>query len=224
MVESPPPAASSGHNSWSQYTLPIAFISILYLVGIAGILSQVHPDFILLTPVNLLVTLGVVLWWHPGWNRTTVLFLLTCYVVGFGAELFGVQTGLLFGEYIYGEVLGIKVWETPLMIGINWMMLAYCSGVTVNQWAGRLHWLIKAALAAALMVALDLLIEPVAIRYGFWDWPGGTIPLKNYFGWFMVAFPLMCIFMYRQGRTLNKVGVALFIWQFVFFLTLGIAS
>lgn len=201
----------------------IAVISILYTVGITGILGQLHPDFIRLTPLNLLITLGLVLWHHPRWKQTTLLFILLTYLVGFGAELFGVQTGLLFGDYTYGEVLGWKVWGTPLMIGVNWVIVSYGAGVTVNRLAGSLHWLTKALLAAALMVGLDLLIEPVAVEYGFWTWAGDQIPLRNYLGWFLVAFPLQAFFMYHLGEVRNKVGVALFIWQIIFFTILGVA-
>ena len=201
----------------------IAVISILYAVGITGILGRLHPDFIRLTPLNLLITLGLVLWHHPHWKQTTFLFILLTYLVGFGAELFGVQTGLLFGDYTYGEVLGWKVWGTPLMIGVNWVIVSYGAGVTVNRLAGNLHWLTKALLAAALMVGLDLLIEPVAVEYGFWTWAGDHIPLRNYLGWFLVAFPLQAFFMYHLGAVRNKVGVALFIWQIIFFTILGVA-
>lgn len=200
----------------------IAIISILYTVGIVGILTQVHPNFILLTPINLLVTLALVLRHHPRWDRATWLFLAGAYLVGFGAELFGIQTGLLFGEYTYGKVLGWKVWGTPLMIGVNWVIVAYGAGVTVNRIAGSLAPWLRALLAAALMVILDWLIEPVAMQYGFWDWEDGTIPLRNYLGWFIVALPLLMFFMYRLGDTRNKVGVALFIWQVIFFLILGV--
>ncbi len=201
----------------------IAVISILFSVGIVGILTRLHPDFILLTPINLLVTLALVLWRHPRWDQRSIAYLGIAYAVGFGAELFGVQTGLLFGEYVYGRVLGWKLWGTPLMIGVNWVIVSYGAGVTVNELGSRLPKWLKATLAAALMVGLDLLIEPVAVRYGFWTWAGAEIPLQNYLGWFVVAWPLLLLFMHWLGDVRNKVGIALFIWQFVFFLVLVLA-
>ncbi len=197
---------------------------ILYTVGIVGILMPIHPDFILLTPLNLLVSIGLVLWHHDGWERKTVAYLLLAYAVGFLAELFGVQTGLLFGDYAYGAVLGPKVWGTPLMIGVNWVMLGYCAGVCSNALLGERSFWLRGTLAALLMVGLDVLIEPVAMAYGFWSWEGDTVPLRNYLGWLAVALPLELLFAYWHPRLRNKVGVALFLLQLVFFASLLISE
>lgn len=203
-------------------TLAIGVLVILYVVGIVGITTQVHPDFILLTPLNLLISSGIVLVFHPNWNVNIILYLILAYLVGFSAELFGVQTGLLFGNYTYGRVLGPKIWETPLMIGVNWMLLSYSIGVTTNQVFPKSPWLIRGLAAALLMVGLDILIEPVAIKYDFWSWANGTPPLQNYIGWFFVSLPLLCIFTKTQGKVRNKVAVVLFSLQILFFFMLNI--
>ena len=202
----------------------ITVLTILYIVGLFGILLPLHADFILLTPFNLLVSMGLVLWHHGDWSRATVYYLLIAYLVGFSAELLGTQTGLLFGDYAYGPVLGLKVWGTPLMIGVNWMMLGYCAGVVSNALLpGRTFW-VRGLLAALLMVGLDVIIEPVAMAYDFWDWEGSTVPFSNYLGWFLVALPLELLFAYWHKGLRNKVGVALFLLQTLFFLILLLAG
>ncbi|TXB65591.1 carotenoid biosynthesis protein [Phaeodactylibacter luteus] len=224
----PTAAATSVPAGKRAWTAPraIAVLAILYAVGVVGILLPVHPDFILLTPLNLLVSVGVMLSFHRGWGKPTLFYLLVAYVVGFGAELFGVQTGLLFGDYAYGKVLGPKVWGTPLMIGVNWLMLGYASGVLANRLLpGRSFWW-RGSLSAVLMVALDVIIEPVAMAFGFWSWGGGEIPLQNFAGWMAVALPLQLLFAYLHPGLRNKVGVALFFLQVAFFailLVLGTA-
>ena len=200
----------------------IAILLIFYGVGITGVALRIHEDFLLLTPLNLLLSLALTLAHHPDWSWKTAFFLGLCYVVGFGAELFGIQTGLLFGDYAYGPVLGPQVLGTPLMIGINWMLLAYAAGVTANHLLPGRHWALRALLGALLMVLLDWFIEPVAIRYDFWSWTEGTPPLQNYLGWFLVALPLLAVFAELQAHIRNKVAVALLLIQLVFFLTLGI--
>ncbi|MCB0552351.1 MAG: carotenoid biosynthesis protein [Phaeodactylibacter sp.] len=202
----------------------VAILLILYAVGIVGITLPIHPDFVLLTPFNLLISLGLMLWNHPLWSRRVLWFIAIAYLIGFGAELFGVQTGLLFGDYTYGRVLGPKIWGTPLMIGVNWVMLGYAAGVAANFILPGRRWLARGGLAAGLMVALDVLIEPVAMQYGFWSWAGDVVPLRNYFGWFLVALPLECLFAAWLGGVFNKVAVALLILQFLFFLLLNILS
>ncbi|MBK7870332.1 MAG: carotenoid biosynthesis protein [Saprospiraceae bacterium] len=208
--------------NFNKETLAISVLSILYLVGILGIALPIHKDFALLTPFNLLISLGIMLAFHPNWDKSMMWFLLIAYLVGFFAEMFGVQTGLLFGNYEYGRVLGIKIWDTPLIIGVNWVILTYASGVIFNTLLPYQHWLIRSILAALLMVGLDILIEPVAMDLGFWSWENDIIPLRNYMGWFLVALPLLCIFNITQKHARNKVAIALFILQVIFFLVLNI--
>ena len=203
-------------------TIAIIILVVLYFVGIVGIISNFYPDFILLTPVNLLISVSIVFYFHPNQNSDIRFFLAISYLIGFCAELYGVQTGQLFGEYVYGRVLGPKIWGTPYMIGVNWMLLSYAVGVTANHLFPKWHWLLKAIMATLLLVSLDVLIEPVAIRYGFWSWKNGTPPLQNYLGWFLVSLPLLCIFTKTQGEVRNKVAVALFILQILFFGILNI--
>lgn len=213
---------SALQRSFSSEGLAIAVLSILYIVGITGIVMEIHPNFILLTPINLLLSVGIVLAFHTNQYPNIQIFLIITYLYGFSAELYGVQTGLLFGEYTYGRVLGPKIGGTPLVIGVNWVLLSYSIGVTMNHLFPKGHWLPKGFLAAILMVSLDILIEPVAIQQGFWSWKEGKPPLQNYLGWFLVSLPLLCIFTKTQGAVRNKVAVALFILQILFFAILNV--
>lgn len=200
----------------------ISLLAMAYLAGVIGIRIPVHADFILLTPFNLLLSLVLALAFHSVWSSQLTTFLALSYVVGFGAELFGVQTGLLFGDYEYGKVLGPKIWGTPIMIGVNWMLVSYTIGMTVNAFGEKWSWPLRAVAGALLMVVLDLFIEPVAIKYAFWEWEGGVVPLRNYLGWFAVSLPLQAYFAYHFSGQKNKVAVALFIFQLLFFLFLAL--
>ncbi|MBK8491186.1 MAG: carotenoid biosynthesis protein [Saprospirales bacterium] len=199
----------------------IGFLALMYVAGVVGIHWRVHPDFILLTPLNLLFSLVVALYFHQNRSSRLTWFLVLSYFLGFSAELFGVQTGILFGEYAYGAVLGPKIWGTPVMIGVNWMLVSYTAGMVVNAVVPEWSWQVRAVLGALLLVVLDLFIEPVAMAYDFWQWEGGVVPLRNYVGWFLVALPLQAFFAYQFKGQKNKVAAMLFIFQFAFFLLLG---
>ncbi|MBR9922198.1 MAG: carotenoid biosynthesis protein [Bacteroidetes bacterium] len=197
---------------------------ILYFVGVVSLLTNLHPDFILLTPVNLLISLILILWNHKEWSTGFVVFLAGTWCWGFFAEMIGVQTGMIFGDYAYGVVLGPKVNGTPLMIGVNWMMLAYAGGICLNHIAPKMHWFFRGLGAALLLVGLDILIEPVAIAYGFWSWGDSIPPLQNYIGWFLVALPLQLVFARFFGESRNIVAMILFILQIAFFSILGLTA
>ncbi len=192
-----------------------------YLSGVLIIGSGQVPDFILLTPLNLLISIIVVLWNHPQWTPATWGVLVLSFVVGFGIEILGINTGLIFGEYAYGPVLGWKIWGPPPMIGVNWALLTYCIGCTVNAVLPQWAWWLQATVSAAIMVILDFFIEPVAIFYDMWTWTAPEVPLQNYLAWFVISWFLLGAFHYLQGRVKNKVAYFLLIMQFLFFLILG---
>lgn len=70
-------------------------------------------------------------------------------------ELIGVNTGLLFGTYQYGENLGIKVFGVPFLIGINWGVITFLTANIANRFIKN-KWLVILC-GSILMVALDFL-------------------------------------------------------------------
>lgn len=207
----------------SKTTLGIIFLTIIYIVGILGVVLEVHPDFLMLTPLNLTMSLLVMLYFHERWSRGIVGVLVLSFLTGLLLEIVGVKTGLIFGDYHYGRTLGFKVGGVPLIIGVNWAMLVYASGILVNTFLQNLPSIIKAILSAGLMVGLDVLIEPVAMKYDFWQWAGDVVPLHNYLGWFVIAFFLLLVFHYIVDKSLrNSVALALFGLQVLFFAVLNI--
>lgn len=205
-----------------KYRSILFVLLVLYTVGIIGIGSNYWPPFILLTPINLLVSLGLVLWNHPSKGTSLALFIGLVFIIGWSAEWFGVNTGLLFGQYAYGKTLGSKIAETPLMIGVNWVMITYTAGMVVNHWAFYQKKWLKIIIAATLMVGIDFFIEPVAPLLDFWSWENDSVPIQNYWGWFAVSLLVQFIFFKLMGDEQNKAGSALFFIQLGFFVILNL--
>jgi putative membrane protein len=139
---------------------------------------------------------------YAGRKCTVVLAVLTV-VISFIMEYTGVKTGLIYGEYNYGSVLGPKALDTvPWLIPLSWFMFMYVSSVTVDaafggRYAGRAAPVLFAMLDSAAMTALDVLIDPLWVTRGTWTWtaiqslPAGSvfygIPVQNYFGWLLTS-------------------------------------
>src|SRR5690606_15857585 len=113
------------------------------------------------------------------------------------------------------------MWEVPLMIGVNWLLLTYAAGEVVRR-LPKMQLLLRSFLTALLMVGLDFLIEPVAIQLDFWTWEGGTIPFRNYVAWFIVAHFLAFIYHTLPQRPVNQLAIFTFVVQVVFFLVLNL--
>lgn len=199
----------------------IIFIGIFYLVGIIGMSIGPYKSFFVgLSFFHLLLSFGILLLGRHKQSAALWLFIGIAFAIGMLVEWIGVHTGLLFGSYKYGAVLGPKVFDVPLIIGINWAMLSIVSAALLASL--KLNFWLEVVLSALLMVFLDFLMEPVAIKLGFWNWKNGVIPFYNYVCWFATA--LVIQFIYRKWRLneANNVAVALFIYLTIFFTFLTI--
>lgn len=179
--------------------LGVVLLLIVYLVGFAGTAFWDANAMMKLTPAILIFAVFLFFWNTPAVHTKYVIWFLGIAVTGYLIELAGIRTGLIFGAYRYGSGLGVKLAGVPLIIGLNWALLVFCisallSGINRSVW-------IRAALGASLMVAFDLLLEPVAIRFDFWSWDLGFIPLQNYLAWWLVSF---CMF---GGLLRSKLGL-----------------
>ena len=195
-------------------------VLLFYSVGLAGfLLVQTQVLFEKLVPFHLLLMLLLMVWSHPRRERRFYLSLLVIYLAGFAVEAIGVNSGVVFGRYSYDTTLGLKVAGTPLMIGVNWVLVIYSTGTTIRSLGIRNSYLAAAA-GGALVTLLDFFIEPVAIRFHYWHWDSPAVPLQNYIAWFFVAFVLLLFFLRMPVEKHNKAGVALFVVQFLFFVIL----
>ncbi|GAB3541958.1 carotenoid biosynthesis protein [Pontibacter brevis] len=215
------PAIKDAVEKYARYALPaaVAVLVIFHSVGLWGLLFSGNSTYFQqLTPMNLLLTNVLLFSFHRRWNNGFILFAVVVFGVGFMSEVIGVHTGLLFGSYSYGAALGLKLWEVPLLIGLNWLMLVYTTGHISNYF--KVHWLAKAFTGTLLMVLLDYFIEPVAMQYDFWSWQGGSIPSSNFVGWFAVAFLLQLYFQKAPFYKANKLAPYVYLVQLVFFIIL----
>lgn len=196
--------------------ISIAIIFAFYISGIIGILSNSQTiDFLSLTPLNLLVSLFVLLYNHQNGTPKQWLIFSIVAVLGYFVEVVGVNTGIIFGEYTYQTTLGWKVLETPVMIAVNWLILTYAVVYTLSKKIKNTPYL--ALLSAVVLVILDFLIEPVAIQYNFWIWASDTVPVENYIAWFVVSFGLCYLMAHYKEKAKNDLAPYLLILQFVFF-------
>lgn len=196
---------------------------IIHIVGIIGLsFPDLRPYFLSLTPVTLLVSVFSLFYFHRDWNKAFIAFLLLCYTFGYGIEVVGVATGLVFGNYSYSAALGPKLLDTPLMIGVNWLFLIYATGTIANALNAPI--IIKALSGAVLMLVLDLALEPVAIALNFWEWPGDSVPLLNYAAWFLISFLLLLFFYLVPFQKGNRFALFLYLVQLLFFILLGILT
>ena len=195
-----------------------------YAFGTVMLGHDLLPGFVYLTAFHLTFTTVLLLAAHRPWvDQKPILWLCLCGALGWGAEYVGVHGGWLFGEYAYGDTLGPKWRAIPLVLAVNWILVTYSVCGTVNRFMPEGQLLPKALVAAIGLVALDVLIEPVAIALDLWTWRAGTPPLQNYVGWLFVSLAQTALFFALLPFSENRLVVLALCLQIGFFTYLRIA-
>lgn len=190
------------------------------MVGYAGLtIPQTSNLFIDLVPFSLLLSFTILLLFHAEiWDVKTIIVFLIIFIVGFFIEVAGVNTGVIFGQYKYGETLGLQVFNTPLIIGMNWLLLTYSSASVIRLL--NVGNFLKIFLPSIFMLSYDLVLEQVAPDLGMWSWENEVIPQQNYFAWFVISLFFQFLFYRFKVNTTNKIAPFIFLIQFLFFLSL----
>ena len=196
----------------------LALIILVNVIGAIGFRYDVLlPLFKLLTPFNLLLTLVICLFYLP--FKKFILPFIYVFTIGYGLEIVGVETKLLFGDYDYnGSVLGTQLFHVPLIIGVNWFILTIGTRACAN-------WLTKSILlqivcAATLMVGLDIIIEPIAIKYEFWNWAQHDVPKQNYLMWLIASIVMQAIITKKSSLIPHSLGFTIVASLLIFFVSL----
>ena len=206
-----------------KLTTAIFILFLFHVSGVIAILFTPYRDlFLSLTPLNLLISLFLVAKFHSGFSPTQIKIFSLIAVLGFAVEALGVATGKIFGVYHYGPVLGWKIFETPLMIGVNWVLLTYSMTYSWSRFLKN-KWIL-ALVSAICLVLLDVIIEPVAIFYNLWRWETENIPVQNFIAWGLVAFVFCAMITHFKKDSENKLAPFLMIIQIGFFTALYVFS
>lgn len=198
----------------------ILLFVVFYSVGVAGIgIPQTHSFFIALVPFALLMSFIAILLFHQSLNSAnTRLVFFVIFILSYFIEVVGVNTQLIFGNYSYGNGLGVRALSAPLLIGINWVMLVYCSASIMERF--RLPVVAQVLFASVLMVLYDIVLEQVAPFLDMWYWNSNTVPIQNYLAWFSFALFFHGLVKWKKVKTANPLAPAIIICQFLFFVAI----
>lgn len=179
---------------WAYLVLWLVYLC-SYPIALIGVAFDVRPGFSMAWAGSILLFVQgalAVLWLvqMQGARRGGVMAL----VVALGAfivETLGVATGFPFGHYRYAAILFPRLpGSVPLPVIGAWLLVVAASvGVAQRLAPGGVEQRARQmALATILGVALDLVLEPVAVHIeGYWTWyasgPYYNIPTANFLGW-----------------------------------------
>jgi bisanhydrobacterioruberin hydratase len=122
---------------------------------------------------------GLIAW--IGWRRALIaLSVLSIAAISF--EALSITTGVPYGTFEYSSAIGYPLFGlVPWTVPFAWIPLVIASSA---RWKGVIS-------GALFLVLIDLLLDPLAVKLGFWTWdyPGRyyDIPFSNFVGWFITG-------------------------------------
>jgi uncharacterized membrane protein len=123
--------------------------------------------------------------WKHGTANLLKLFVGTAF--GVLLELASIRQ---LNAYHYGQFL-FMVLDVPLCIGIAWSCIIYAV-MEFSDGSSLPYWT-RPILDGLLALNIDLALDTIAIRLGFWDWGQGLhfqyfgVPYANFWAWFWVV-------------------------------------
>jgi uncharacterized membrane protein len=138
---------------------------------------------------------------EAGWRRTGWLAIILG-LYSFGAELLGTETGFPYGHFSYSALLGPQIAGLPIGVLFVWPIVILSS---ITLWKNKRLLPVWGGIAALLF---DVVIEPTAIRLGYWSWQETGFyhgaPLSNFVGWFLFGAIGSTLAAIILGKKLNK--------------------
>lgn len=199
----------------------IFLLILFYSIGAIGsILHSYSEWFLSLTPLNLLLTFSIIYLGKKTKRLKFLIFLFFVFIIGISVELIGVHSGILFGNYKYGGNLGVKFFDVPLVIGLNWGIVSVAASSVMARTNYNVYF--KIIGGATIMTVLDLIIEPICAHTDFWYWEDNMIPFYNFVCWFITGILIQSILYSLKLEEKNKVFEVLLIVMVVFFIVLNV--
>lgn len=200
----------------NKVRLAIGIIWLFHISAIVGIALGYFQWFIEKTPLNLIIFLVLFFWVYPIHTAKRLLAFLIFFLSGIFAEWLGINYGVLFGNYEYGNNLGPKLDGVPYLIGALWALLTFvCAGIADYLPISKN---LKILCAALLMVVLDFFMEQSAHLLDFWTFEDNLASYPNYITWFLLALILQLILRILDIKGNRLFSMHIYLSQLVFFL------
>jgi len=141
--------------------------------------------------INIILFAAPAFWAVKMWLgvRDAVLLFVVLGVLALVIETSAIITGFPYGHFGYSDLLGYRLLGyTPWTVFLAWTPLVLAAFAISKRLAvsGKL-WAVRIVLVAVILVVFDLVLDPGAVKIGFWRYEGGGVfygvPVSNFLGW-----------------------------------------
>ena len=205
-----------------RFTIAVVFPlvgAVLLLASAEGLLPaplSFNPMLVLLGVVVMRspLVVGVV----PVLDRKALAGVAALAAYAYAIEFVGIETGFPYGGFHYGIDLGPMLGGVPLALPVFFLPLvvnAYL--LCLLLLGGRAErTAMRLAAVIALVLAMDVVLDPGAVAIGFWVYDAGGpfygVPLSNYAGWVLSATVAVGVvdYSFDRGALRNRLATCEF--------------
>lgn len=127
--------------------------------------------------------------WQGSKKGLAILMCLCLYALVI--EMIGVQTGFPYGLFRYQSIPSFQIAGVPWTTPFAWAPLVLAAFFISRSWITPSSQVKRLVLAVALLVGLDLVLDPGAVVLGLWSYTNVGlyygIPWTNILGWILTG-------------------------------------
>ncbi len=187
-IRAVPVYVSMGVISRQNLILTVAVLAVLATMAffMANVVMPSEAHFV--SGINVILFSIPVFWASVMWlGRSDAILLFIIFgVLALLIETSAIITGFPYGHFGYSGLLGYKLFGyTPWTVALAWTPLVLAIYAVVRRTVGSV--ILRIILIAIFLVVFDLVIDPGAVKIGFWRYEGGGpfhgVPVSNFVGW-----------------------------------------
>ncbi|MBK8464559.1 MAG: isopentenyl-diphosphate Delta-isomerase [Chloracidobacterium sp.] len=168
----------------------IILVILVFLVTSAFFMSNVviPAEAAFVSGINVILFAAPAFWAAKMWLgvRDAVLLFVVLGVLALVIETSAIITGFPYGHFGYSDLLGYRLFGyTPWTVFLAWTPLVLAAYFIASRLFEASIY--RVILTAVTLVVFDLVLDPGAVKIGFWRYEGGGffygVPLSNFLGW-----------------------------------------
>lgn len=202
------------------------FYLIWFAIGLVLVTLDLIPSWLEWANSVFLILAGAVAFFYAMatfGNTKGIIISILIGVTTFSVEGLSAHFDVFFGNYDYTDRFPPLLFGVPIGIGFAWLVMIMAGHAITSSISNKV---IRIVIAALYVVALDLVLDPVAfVVKEYWIWESSSsyygIPWTNFAGWFIIAViwqSILAQFKTQKQPILSKQIIIVF-WTIVILFT-----
>lgn len=129
--------------------------------------------------------------WKTYGFRISAILIVSMSVFAIVLENIAVYTGIPYGKFSYGNMMGYTIGFVPWTVGFAWTPILFGAFTISYYLYQKAHIVMRIITTAIIMTLFDIVLDPGSVSLGYWNWNNSQgfygVPWSNYIGWLITS-------------------------------------